>query len=177
MSVISKTDLAALRKADSIVFHHDRPGDRVNGTAGRIRCLKRLSAREQEQDPFAPDSREYGIDCESWIKFPGDSIPKDCTPTDFRDKLRAAEVMSVYRFHNNGSVLSTVIDLIRANDTVKLSWYYDAGNNYTQNGGLHSDMLELHIERPGKKQSKHFAFLLRYSVCPDNSARMISQWR
>jgi hypothetical protein len=173
---LSKQDLAALRKADTVVFHHDRLSDRKNGSMGRIRCIKRTSQAEMDRDPYAPQDREYQMEVDSWVNLGHDSIPDGETPSEFRDKLRGSEVVYPYHGYVGGNALSTCIGLMRAGDTLKLKWYYGGENDYTKAAKLHRDHLELQIERQGKRETKLMTFLLRVSVCPDNSARMLSHW-
>jgi hypothetical protein len=173
---LSKQDVQALRKADTVVFHHDRLGDRKNGNSGRIRCIKRTSQAEMERDPYAPQDREYELEVDSWITLGHDSIPDGETLSDFRDKIRGSEVVSPYHGYIGGNALSTCIGLMRVGDFVKLRWYYGAGNTHTDRANLHRDHLELQIERPQSKGVKLMTFLLRVGVCEDNSARMLSHW-
>ena len=176
MLALEKKDLQALRKADTLVFHHDRPENNKNGTAGRIRCIKRTSQAELERDPYAPEDREYEMELDSWVDICSDAIPESMTISEFRDKIRASEVLYPYPSYVGGNTLSTVIGLLKAGDILKLRWYYGDGNDYMKRANLHRDHLELKIERPGKSKTKLMTFLLRVSVCEDNTARMLSSW-
>lgn len=173
---LSKQDIQALKLADTVVFHHDRLGDRKNGTLGRIRCIKRTKQSELDRDPYAPQDREYELEVDSWVNLAHDSVPDGESSSDFRDKIRGSEVMYPYHGYIGGNSLSTCINLMRAGDIVKLKWFYGDGNHHTEKANLHRDHLELQLERPGKKESKLMTFLLRVGICEDNTARMLSHW-
>lgn len=171
---LTKMDLLALKGADTVVFHHDRLRDREDGSMGRIRCIQETKSERLEKDPYAPEEVEYKLDVDSHVNLGHNSVPDGQKQDDFRDKLRGSEVVYPYRGYVGGSGLSTCIGLMRAGDTVRLKWYYGGGNGYTEKAGLYRDHLELQIHRPTKRGSKLMTFLLRVSICEDNSARMLS---
>ena len=173
---LNKQDIQALKLADTVVFHHDRLGDRKNGNSGRIRCIKNTKQAELDKDPYAPQEREYELECDSWINMGHNAVPDGQDSADYREKLRGAEVTWPYPNNVNRSVLSTVIHLLRPEDRLKLKWFYGGESINVEKAGLFQDTLELEVRREQKSGDKLMTFLLRVSVCPDNSARMISSW-
>ena len=63
----------------------------------------------------------------------------------------------------------TIVNFLRPNDYVTIYWRYDNNNQYEEKNGLHHDEVYLVVRR-GKKE---FYFLFDYSVCEQNSARML----
>jgi hypothetical protein len=159
--MLTKIQIAALRKANRIVFSHregDKDGDSV------IRAIK--ENRPSEKDPFAQD-----VECE---------IPCSWSLTDYAEgdsritytaqkagQFRAFEMIHVAQYEE---CWKTIASLLREGDALTLLWKRNAWNtgNLTD-VNLHGDGLDLQIDR-GKTR---LTFHIRMSVCPDNTARMI----
>lgn len=169
---LTKLDLAALRKADSICFDHDRPRDRVNSQAGRIRCIKRLTEKQQLQDPYGGDERTYTINVDSRISICGNYDSAE-EKRELQEKLRAFEMIYAGDFYPK---VQTIISNLRVNDVISLKWIMDNNNDYVKNAGLHKDDLVIEVNRDGKQKVKRLEFLVHSSVCEDNSARMIKRY-
>jgi len=153
--MLTKLDIAALRKADRIVFAH-------HAGASTIRAIK--ENKPSEKEPFARDI-EHEISCQWRLEdyAEGDShIAYDA----HRDGAFSA-FESVCNYDN---CWNTIASLLRENDVVTLEWKRDARRcGYLESATLHGDALDIRIDR-GKAR---LTFHLETSICEDNTARMV----
>lgn len=155
--MITKEDTAALRKADTIVFHHDPKAQR-NGSDGRIRALKKFKLKS---GPFeTEETAEFEIPVDSYIKDYGkDDI--------HYDQLSGAVVLSYCQW--NDSIGSAIARTIKVGDMIELEWLRNNATPSQEEAGLVADELRIHIRR-GKTR---FVYIVAHQVGKDNSARMI----
>lgn len=149
---LTKMDIAALRQADYIVAWLNSHG--VVGA--KFEAVKR--AEKTEKSPFATDVRHE-------IAAPIRTV------YDYRDQdAQWACCESVDLYPGQACQASSALATLRAGDAIALEFYPDGkSNDYVRAAGLHGDMFSLHVYRKGMK---HATFVLRSSICPDNSARM-----
>jgi len=159
LGTLTRDDLKALRQCDRAVFGTDR-----GESQGYIRCVKELKKR----GPFDDDEREHRIECEAYGTVYGGGGLCDSQP--LRDSGRRAFEL-VYNYEHAATPFGTFAALARPGDSITLHWTGAGGNQYEERAGLCRDSLSIEITR-GKHR---FTFLLDVSVCPDNSARMISR--
>jgi hypothetical protein len=155
MAALTKTDIAAIRKADQISIHLNTPAY----PAGRVVLIKR---KPYNAAPFETD-QEYSLEnCETRLET-----------TRGRDALERGaascfELVSIY--HNQHTPVSSILKTLKAGDEIAFCFHPDYHTNgYVADAGLHADSLLLRVNRAGK----YFTYELENQVCPDNSARMI----
>jgi hypothetical protein len=151
--MLSKTDIAAIRKADSLCIHLN-----ARHPNGLVRLIKRKPYNAQ---PFETD-QEYVLANEHVTM----------ETTSGRDALERgiAECFSLVSiYHSQGCPSSSILKTLRAGDELTFSFYPDCHSQmYVARAGLHADCLYLHVRRNGKRHT----FELESSICPENSARM-----
>jgi hypothetical protein len=153
MAALTKTDIAAIRKADQISIHLNE-----RNPAGRVVLIKR---KKYNAAPFETD-QEYPLDSEVRLET-----------TRGRDALERGAATCfelVYIYHNQNTPVSSILKTLRAGDEIAFCFHPDYHTNgYVADAGLHADSLLLRVNRNGK----YFTYELENQVCPDNSARMI----
>jgi hypothetical protein len=155
---LTRLDLAALRDADTVSFHHN-PAD-----GGTIRASKRV----KNVGPF--DERERRYEFAVGSSFSGR-----------HSNLETCSCFSMEHGARYSEEWRTVVTFLKAGDELTLHWSPDGGKTgYLERAvvakegpghgmELHADLLYLKVRRKGKR----FGFFLDASVCPDNTARMI----
>ena len=152
---ISKVDIQALRKADTLVFHHLRK-DRQNGHPGCIRALKKIKAGT---GVFTiEDTAEHEIGVHSYIRNYG--------PKYNEDLIHAAVVLNASWLTSIGTTLKRII---RAGDSIEIEWLRNNVTTNHEDAGLVCDEARLHILR-GKQR---YVYVINSQVGKNNSARMI----
>jgi hypothetical protein len=150
MTSITKTDIAAIRSADTLCVHLNK----TNST-GLIRLIK---GRDRAK-PFSED-QEYVLPCS--VELHG---------YNHRTAIEngAQCFAHVYLFHSQHTPVSCIMNTLRAGDEVTFVFYPDAhSNGYLAKAGLHGDALYMHVRRGDKR----YEWNLQTSTCPENSARM-----
>jgi hypothetical protein len=153
MSALTKTDIAALRKADQICIHLN-----AQFPQGRVVLIKRKAFNAA---PFETD-QEYPLEnCEVRIET-----------TRGRDALERGTAQCfelVYLYHSQNTPASSIVKSLRAGDEIAFCFHPDYHTNgYVADAGLHADTLLLRVNRA----NKYFTHELDNSICADNSARM-----
>ena len=156
---LDSLDVAALRKADRIVFRHTRK----DGSA--IEAIK--EAKKTPANPFATDILHI--------------IPTQSYAFDYGDRsnswgvhLKSDEFSAFEMEHNGDSGFGGIAEFLKAGDVVTLAWLRDGKRSPAVAEGIpgwHCDMLELRVSR----KSKQYKFLVDVSICQDNTARMIKR--
>jgi len=149
MTALTKIDVAAMKKADRIVFRHYR-GE------SQIEAIKEAD----ERNPF---EQVRIVACSA--KFVDYSDRKVFGPA--LDTFTGFE-MKMHPGYDEEWL--TIVSLLREGDELTLVWKRDAGScqNF-KDAGLHGDSLSLAV----KRGEKTLTFFIESSVCPDNTARMI----
>ena len=119
---LSRLDVAALRKANTVSFHY---------TQGRafIRATKRMEP--SERDPFAPKEVSVEIECASCLR----SYDDDIKPNAYKafDMIHSAQLHEEWQ---------TIAALAREGDEVTLHWQAGAWTSETlKDKGLVGDVL------------------------------------
>jgi len=155
VTIIDKTDLTALRKADSVCFDHNVRTSRGPERGSYIRAIKR--APFDSTDPFEQDiTHTIAVDSRA---FTYDYASDHDNLTAF-GMLHSAQVTETWR---------TVVALLRVGDDVSLVWAAGNSNGYLTEAGLHRDELRFIVKRGERTMTFH----VMTDVCPNNSARMI----
>lgn len=148
---ITKVELAALRKADTVCFdRYWRDGDEFS----KIRAIK--DAKRTEADPYA---EEITV-----------SIFVESTVRDY-DASSSDRHTCFHMIHSPqySEEWMTIVGLLKAGDDLVLRWTAGNSNGYLDEAGLHRDELALVVMR-GKRR---MVFRIATSVCKDNTARMV----
>lgn len=178
LGVLTADDLAALKLADSVSFHHSTPDNggpviRLHLVGGYSDVPRIFTAKEQRVFPMsgilgdrdryreiAVESSAYGYGADGRSGFRSDDRPRlACF-----EMIHSAQVSDTW---------GTIVRLLKSGDRLTLSWIADNNTDNVRNSGLHNDELRLFVCRAG--QQKPYVFHVASSVCPDNSARMIKE--
>jgi hypothetical protein len=155
--MLTKLDIAAIRKADDLVVHLN-----AQYPDGVVRLIKRV--RPDLKNPFAHD-----------VEHKIESAKVELSGHRGRDGLANGSVKCfamIGLYHGMCEHASGVMKTLRAGDEVTFKFYPDAHTNgYLSACGLHGDALYLQVRRKGKTIAK---WHLDESICPPNSARMCS---
>lgn len=164
---LTRDDLAALRAADGLSFHHLRPDDT---NPSMIRAYLRsygqqriYTAREQVMFP-ATDTFDR-----SRIIAVASTVSGYDWPTGDPDWHRYARAFAMV---GRNARTETMVSLLRPGVSVALHWQADNNNENHRQVGHHADELTMHITSPA---GRHLTLLVAYQVGPDNTARMIRQ--
>jgi hypothetical protein len=160
---LTKQDIAALRKMDSLSVYRDVAKDE-----SRVTCTKEPTREEKERDPFVQEVR-YAIGAPVRIKASEFSTWSDDTRNEATKGARAFAHISIYReqITHAGSILR----LLRAGDEIGFEFRADShSNGYVARARLHADVLALLMYREGKLVAE---YELDHGISPDNSARMV----
>ncbi len=174
---LTKTDLAALRKADSIcfdtTFRYDlSQGYRRHDFEAQIRAVKRTSEKEKTRDPFAPYDRTHYIACEAHLNA---YAFDDSSVIEHRRILAADKAFHMIHSANFCDHWRGILAFLRVGDDLVLRWTADNNNRLVSNASLHVDQLELEIQRTTKAgRTLRYVFLIDFQVSANNSARMIN---
>lgn len=165
---LTRDDLNALHGADDVTLHLNRDGSYMRAYCRAYGQPPTFSRRQQVLYPehHTQDSRMrtiattasavgYSVDGGSgWRWDPGS------------EGLRPSCFASVY----DNDLHRSIFDTLRVGDTLHVSWTADNNNEPVRTAGLHVDNVHL-IVNAGTSTRRRY--LLAYSVCYDNSARMI----
>jgi hypothetical protein len=152
--MLTKTDIAAIRKADDLCVHLGKQHGQ-----GLVRLIKR---KRYDSKPFETD-QEY--------------ILENVTvgmETGLGAKALEAGTAQCFAmagiYHDQSTPVASALKTLREGDELKFSFYPDCrSNGYVAAAGLHADCLYLHVRRNGKRVA---TWVVASSICPDNSARM-----
>lgn len=151
-TVISSTDVKALRNADTICFDHLADG------TGRIRAILRAESSsngfEQTHTILTRSSRvkDYGRD---------HTDNPDVTYTAYASSLSA----------KYDGVTRTLARHLKVGCEIGLVWTRDNNSEVIRAANMHFDSLHVHVQPRGAKVADEY--LVQASVGYDNSARMI----
>ena len=150
--VFDKTDIAALRKADSICIDYKMESLSYTDSAAAIRAIKKA----KRSDPFGQDST-YVIDVDSRVN--GFNLNGG--------KIRSAFV----HFGSNQFTpeLTTIWNLLRAGDTIRVRFTASNNSQILDEVNLHNDEARLIVTR---KNGLELVFLIEAKTSKNNSARM-----
>ena len=158
MTLLTKTDVAAFRAADTLCvhLHKDKP-------AGLVRLIKRIP--KSDENPFGPFDREHVL-----------SADVAMTEYGWKEHVEAGRVKCfahVSFYHEQHTSASNIIRQLRVGDEVTFEFRPDShSNGYLARFGLHADVLVMKVRRSGIT----YTWELDSSVTPENSARMCAGW-
>jgi len=167
-TALSADDVTALRIADSVTLHHGPPNTsyvatciRAHMRGGYSGAPRIWTAKEQRLFPTvggAETDRLREVTPErstvSGYDWPAGTYPN---------------VQAFHMLHHSTAEWQTIAGLMRAGDTLRVSWTADNNCEAIERVGFHADELRVAIHRNGRVMS----FLVTRSVGPDNTARMI----
>jgi hypothetical protein len=160
---LTRTDVTALRKADSVTFHYNALANVLDNGDRRsfVRAHKQVTLAERERDPFSSD-RFHEIDLgpageQHRVQNYGDG---DGPWTAF-EMIHSAQVTETWR---------TAARSLKAGETIAMVWTRDNNSELTRAAGLHVDSLTIAVGVRGKP-ARHYH--VHTSITLDNSARMI----
>lgn len=151
--MLTKTDIAAIRRADDICIHLNS-----RNPNGLVRLIKR---KRYNAAPFETD-QEYVLE--------NASVTVETASARTVLENGTGEFFSMSGiYHSQGAPVSSILKTLREGDQIRFSFYPDCHSNaYVASAGLHADCLYLYVTRNGKRQTWEF----ESSICPANSARM-----
>lgn len=155
---IDKTDLRAMRKADSAVLYTGPNGPTIK----LFLDLDRIHTAATQR--LFPDNSDI---TRARVRIIGASDVSG-------DETAFAHVSSA-RYAN---VWQSIVTVLRPNDDIVPVFYADYySNQYAESANLHVDVCRLRVNRThvirGRDVTKTLEFDLSITVCPSNSARMI----
>lgn len=157
--MLTKFDIAALRKADRVVFAH-WPKD----GASHIRAIK--DNRPTEKDPFARDV-EITIACGFRLTDYSEGNAQITYDASQKGAFTAFEMIHCSHLSDTWQ---TIAELLREGDTLTLEWQRDARRcGHLTDAALHGDALDLRVERKNARLTFH----VDTSISADNTARMV----
>lgn len=168
---LTSEDIAALRAADNVTFHHLRKSDGPHSIRAYLRAYGEppiYTARQQRLFPesFASYERMRSIAVESQASgYSTSGMGEWSTSYGAETDVRAFASVSTI----NPSI-RTMLGLLRAGDVITLEWVADNNTDALRDAGMHSDFLRLHVR--GAK-GRDLSFYVSGSVGPDNTARMV----
>lgn len=146
---LTKVDLAALRKADSILFHQRNEDD------AKIEAIKD-APDATERNPFPTETRH--------------TIPVDSRVHTFgRGSGATHTAFHLVSSAQYNATWSTIAAMLRAGDVLSLMWYRGNQSPVLDDAHLVRDELRLCVKRGDKHR---FVFMVAVSVGLDNTARM-----
>lgn len=175
-TALSADDITALRMADSITFHYGPAGTSYVGTCIRVYLRgghtdqpRIWTAREQRLFPEVGNIDTDRIrvimpDRSSLSGYSGSSGMSTWAGSD------RPQAVAYHTMHHRSDEWETITGLMRAGDSVRLSWLAGNNSDVLRKAGFHCDELRLSIHRG---ESRVMRFLITRSVGPHNSARMI----
>jgi hypothetical protein len=177
VEAISADDVAALRSADSVAFHHYQ-GDAfirlyLSGRVGDPRVFTR-----REQILFPDTDFGVGTERSRLITCDGQGFgygPDAGTAWRLRDEANAACFALLFGARRD-PVWQTTAGVLRPGDRLSLRWVADNNCETIRSHGLHVDQLDLIAVRGFGSKARTFAFMVAHGVGPDNSARMIRRF-
>lgn len=149
---IEAADLRALRNADRVGFYFSNGAHTINA----------VRDREKTGDGF---EQTVVISCDGQVRDYGQTA---FGATD-NEYTHCSELILT---PSQDECWQTAVGFIKAGDVLSLEWIASS-NGYTREHGLCFDTLRMGIRRQNGEKTKHYAFILRTQVCPDNTARMI----
>lgn len=164
---LSREDVAALRKADSVTFH------RTKGEAYLRACLDRhiddTTKALRALFPVFRDERNRDRRIEATDGIGGYDGNRRWWVAD--DDV---EVRCFYMLHHAdmSTEWQTIAAQLRPGDTLRLRWLAGNDNENLERAGMHRDELRLMVT---DSRGKGRAYLVAIEVGPDNSARMIKR--
>jgi len=167
---ITKLDIAALRNADSVTFHHFDGRSLIRAHIRWIRDSTPVYTAAQQRMYPSPDQhngRERSREIATDAKLHG-------YKADGCDAWHGGDSPKASAFHMEFSMtaeLRTIAELLHADDILTLEWTANNDNENNKSVGWHRDELRLIVRRGARVMT----FLIDVYVGPDNSARMIRQ--
>ena len=165
---LTKTDLAALRTADRLLFrtkfHLSDSGLYAVPLESFIQCSKQI----KNPDPFEDDTRHYLIPVTGSIQCGQGWTSRR------RTHRFCATVASSYITGRWNDEWETITSALRAGDILHLSWYAHADSEAMEERGIINDLLSLHATRTSLKgKITRLAWRIDHHVTDLQSNRMI----
>lgn len=171
VSALSTEDIAALRMASSIMFHHYQGRSFIRAEIRPSGHPATFTSRAQilfPEQPTIPGERTREITVSGSVA--GYTHDGSMWHADRADMQATA----FYMIHSAQfrPTWVTVATLLTPGETVSLGWIADNNSETLQDAGFHSDELQLTAIKGKRKR----VFGIATQVGPDNSARMIRRY-
>ncbi len=153
LAPLTKLDIVALRKADTVCVHLN-----LDNPAGLVRAIKRA---DRSKDPYAQDA-EHRVTAECSLDG------YRCREAFLAGRVKCYASFTVYRDSNAASILRT----LRIDDAVVFRFYPDGEcNGFAAAAHLHADALYLDVYRNGAKRA---TWLVDVQIAEESTVRMCS---
>lgn len=149
--MITKEDIAAMRTAETLSFHH---------TDGKSKIIASVRV---ENGPFTGDMQRI-IPCEFGQGFPS------CWSMGNADQFNA-----YYHLHfpQSDNAWQTIVRHLKPGKTLRLLWSASNNSQVLDQAGLHLDTLFLMVSDKENDRDSIDLYSVGVSVCANNTARMI----
>lgn len=156
MTIITKELLKQIKDAKTILIYRDRKG------VGQMSLL------------FEDEIR--GVKVESRLEYLVDTTLKIYKGYYEGEKEinHKAYCCAYLSYLNHRSQSRTAFQSLKVGDEIKFEFVGRNNNQYTSKVGLYVDEVNLIVKRATKPYN-HDEYLLTYSICEDNSARMVNE--
>lgn len=164
---LDKVQIAALRQANTVSFHHLAPDDTGSVPRSFIRATKRVE--KSASNPFGPSEASVEIPCDwrltDYTRSDEGKVPYGT------GEFRAFEMIGSAQHHEEWQ---TTASLLRAGDIVRLLW---SRGGFTTEGmrsaspAFYGDGLSMEVIRGERRLVFHVGF----QVSENNSARMVQR--
>lgn len=161
---LTSDDIAALRDADTITFHHGPADSRYVAT-----CIRAHMRGGYSDAPRIWTAREQRVfNTADTTDRSRTVIPEKSTVRGYGAPITDSAV-AFHSLYSSTAHWQTLVGFLRTGDTLRMEWIADNNNQNHEAARMHQDALYLHVLR-GKRD---MTFLLATSVGPHNTARMI----
>lgn len=163
---LTRTDIAALRKADLVSFHYNvrrTSDDGANDRVTVIRAHKRPTYAERERDPFAREIvHEIDLGAANLHRVTNHGERHDGGWTAY-ESILSAQYVETWR---------TAVRSLKVGETIMMHWTRDNNSETIRKAGLHVDELTISVGVQGKSARWYH---IDTRITPDNTARMIQR--
>lgn len=156
--MLTREDMRAFRRADSVTFHSSWDGTHeIRLTLRKYGADRVYSASEQTLFPISEyNERTRSITPDSVDMFDHDGTSQSYSA--FHSLIGSDRIMGLAR-------------ALKAGQQISLKWIRNNNSENINSVGYHCDNLELVVRDENGKN--RVSYLIGYSIGPDNSARMI----
>ena len=161
MTALTRDDIKAMRKADSIHFHTHEGRSWIVVELENYGLNRIYTAAEQR---LFPDVRKYAADR-------GREIP--VATQRLEDYSGRTGDYSAFTGWCPKEVWLTIVDALRVDDSLGFHWVASNNSKNLTSVGYHHDQLRLVASGPDCKNNR--TWIIADQVGPDNSARMVQR--
>jgi hypothetical protein len=175
---LNRDDLAAMKLANDVTFHHN--ADEFGEGVTQVRLHKRFDYETPSVRMYRlfPDLK-WNDSTERMRVFHVEGMVSDFSPMDEAEQAGYSKYTynCFTMLHGAGYDRSwqTVVDGLKSGDEVAIRWVASNNSNVLREAGLHADEVRLLSVRPrnGSRPEQRREWLVDYRVCPDNVSRLV----